>query len=48
MKIKLDENLGNRGKEIFIKRGFDVQSVYDENLCSASDDTIIDVCKKEN
>ncbi len=47
IKIKLDENIGIRGKGIFQKSGFDVKSVYDENLCSASDNKIIEVCKNE-
>ena len=48
MKIKLDENLGTRGKEIFKKNGFDVQTVHDEGLCSASDTTLIKICIPEN
>lgn len=48
MKIKLDENLGNRGKEILEKSGFNVQTVHDEELCSVSDTTLIKICKEEN
>jgi predicted nuclease of predicted toxin-antitoxin system len=48
MKIKMDENLGNRGKDIFKKNGFNVQTVYAEGLCSVSDTTLIKICKEEN
>ena len=48
MKIKLDENLGDRRKGIFKKNGFDVQTVYDEGLCSVSDTTLITKCREEN
>ena len=47
MKIKLDENLGNRGKNIFLQYGFDVLTVYDQNLQSSSDDKLIQICKEE-
>ncbi|MBN2534406.1 MAG: DUF5615 family PIN-like protein [Spirochaetales bacterium] len=48
MKIKLDENLGNRGKEIFRENGLNVQTVHDESLCSVSDTTLITKCREEN
>jgi predicted nuclease of predicted toxin-antitoxin system len=48
IKIKLDENLGNRGKEIFRENGFNVQTVHDEGLCSVVDTTLIKICKEEN
>lgn len=32
MKVKLDENLGERGKDIFKKYGHDTMSVYDGKL----------------
>ena len=47
MKIKLDENLGVRGKEIFNKYGHDTLSVYDQKLESSSDINLIQICKKE-
>ena len=46
-KIKLDENLGNRGKEIFQKYNFIVDTVHDEGLCSSSDRNLIKQYKKE-
>ncbi len=46
-KIKLDENLGKRGKEIFQKCGYDIQTVFDEGLCSTPDRNLINKCRKE-
>ena len=48
MKIKLDENLGNRGKDIFIKEGFETDTVTDQEMCSTSDTELIKKCKVEN
>ncbi len=47
IKIKLDENLGRRGKDILIEAGFDTETVFDENLCSSSDHHLIQVCQDE-
>jgi predicted nuclease of predicted toxin-antitoxin system len=47
MKIKLDENLGNRGAEQFRKAGHDVATVAEQSLTSASDDLLADACRKE-
>ncbi len=40
MKIKLDENLGRRGSDLFLAAGHDVDTVVDEGLASASDDDV--------
>ena len=40
MKIKLDENLGQRGVDLFRGAAHDVDSVVDEGLASASDDDV--------
>lgn len=40
MKIKLDENLGRRGVDLFRRAAHDVDSVVDEGLASASDDEV--------
>lgn len=47
MRIKLDENLGERGKEIFKKYGHDALSVYDQKLESSSDNDLIQICNAE-
>ena len=47
IKIKIDENLGLKGKEIFKTNGFDIRWVIDEDLCSSSDFNIIKICKKK-
>jgi len=48
MKIKLDENIGNRGRLLFLEAGHDVATITEENLQSASDQTVIAVCQEEN
>jgi predicted nuclease of predicted toxin-antitoxin system len=47
MKVKLDENLGNKGKEIFFRYGHDVSSVSDQKLESTPDDDLIKICNQE-
>jgi predicted nuclease of predicted toxin-antitoxin system len=47
MKMKLDENIGMRGKELLVAAGHDVATVLDQNLQSAPDSTVIDVCRSE-
>lgn len=47
MKIKLDENIGDRGKLLFIEAGYDVATITEENLQSADDQTVIRVCQTE-
>ncbi len=47
MKIKLDENIGFRGTELFRQAGHDVATVAEENLCAATDKELLDVCSRE-
>lgn len=47
MKIKLDENLGERGAELFRAAGHDVATVPQQRLSGASDHALIDVCRRE-
>lgn len=47
MKLKLDENLGSRLQQLFQQRGHEVVTVADEQLCSASDETLIRTCQRE-
>jgi hypothetical protein len=48
MKIKLDENLGERGSALFRAAGHDVATVSQECLSGASDRDLIHVCRREN
>lgn len=47
MRLKLDENLGTRGAALLRERAHEVATVADEDLCAASDTTLIEVCRVE-
>jgi predicted nuclease of predicted toxin-antitoxin system len=47
VRVKLDENLGTRGRDILVAAGWDVATIVGQNLCSAADDTVIEVCRVE-
>jgi len=47
MLVKLDENLGNRGYDIFRAAGHEVSSVFEQGLTSAPDEQVADICRKE-
>ena len=47
MKLKLDENLGDRGTELFRQAGHDVSTVSEQELCSATDRKLSEVCQVE-
>lgn len=47
MKFKLDENLGRGIARILHEAGHDVATVYDQKLSGANDQTIYDVCQRE-
>ena len=47
MRLKLDENLGQRTVEIFTSQGHDVSTVPSQNLCSVSDHDLIEICRRE-
>lgn len=47
MKLKLDENLGSRGREICEAAGHDVTTVREQQMGSADDAAIAAVCARE-
>ena len=47
MKVELDENLGHRIKRLFEDAGHEVSTVPEEDLCSASDDEVIEAARRE-
>ena len=47
MRLKLDENLGNRGAEALQAAGHDVATVFGQGLMAASDTELIRVCHDE-
>lgn len=47
MKLKLDENLGARGRDVFLRYRHDVLTVPEQKLESARDQQLIDICRSE-
>jgi predicted nuclease of predicted toxin-antitoxin system len=47
MKMKLDENIGKRGQALLKEAGYDVCTILEQNLQSAPDPTVIEVCRIE-
>ncbi|MEB3311091.1 MAG: DUF5615 family PIN-like protein [Snowella sp.] len=48
MKFKLDENIGQRGIKQLKQAGYEVSTVLEQGLTSASDPTVIKVCQAED
>ena len=47
MKWKLDENFGSRTVHIFLQAGHDAETVLQEELSGATDETLYQVCVRE-
>lgn len=45
MKLKINENIGNRGKQLLIQAGHDVLTVFEQNLHGATDIEVIKICQ---
>jgi predicted nuclease of predicted toxin-antitoxin system len=48
VKIKLDENIGSRGREVLRAAGHDVATVYDQRLGGAADKALFRACAEEH
>lgn len=48
MKIKLDENLGFRGKSLLEADGHDVLTIADQQMTGAEDERVYEVCRKKS
>ncbi|VFM95130.1 MAG: hypothetical protein BECKG1743D_GA0114223_111193 [Candidatus Kentron sp. G] len=48
MRFKLDENLGERGRQMLVDAGLDVATVVEQGLTGASDRDLIGVCRRED
>jgi predicted nuclease of predicted toxin-antitoxin system len=47
-KLKLDENLGDRGADVLRSAGHDVSTVFEQQLTSAEDLDLLLTCTREN
>jgi predicted nuclease of predicted toxin-antitoxin system len=47
MKLKLDENLGSRGRDLLLAAGHDVCTVPAQGLASATDEELASRCKED-
>lgn len=47
MKLKLDANLGTRGRQLLVEAGHDLATAEVQGLALASDETLIAVCATE-
>jgi predicted nuclease of predicted toxin-antitoxin system len=45
--LKLDENLGERGRVLLVDAGHDVATVAEQGLAGADDPRVIEVCRSE-
>ena len=48
LRVKLDENLGERGRTVLLARGMDVCTVHEQSLTRSSDITLAEICRAED
>ena len=47
MRLKLDENLGKRGRALLLSAGHEVVTVFEQRLAGAPDRLVLNVCRDE-
>jgi predicted nuclease of predicted toxin-antitoxin system len=47
VKVKLDANLGRRGRAVFLETGHDVATASEQSLARAPDADLIEACRRE-
>ena len=47
MRIKLDENIGTRGKKLLEDAGLDVATIEEEGMCASTDEEVAAAVKEE-
>jgi hypothetical protein len=47
VQVKLDENVGERGRQLFVEAGHDIATVADQGLAGAVDGRVIAACQAE-
>ena len=47
MRLKLDENLGKECAALLSRAGHDVSTVFEQGMTSASDEVVLETCRRE-
>lgn len=47
MRFKLDENIGERGRELLAAEGHEIATVREQGLAGATDETLFNACQSE-
>jgi predicted nuclease of predicted toxin-antitoxin system len=48
VKVKLDANLGRRGRAVLLAAGYDVATATEQSLATAPDAALIEMCRRES